>query len=69
MSAVLRVVIDDNTAKRLHAIAAERFNQHKIGDAERERQIEELAENAISEAALDFYRDRGFRDDPAGAAP
>jgi predicted transcriptional regulator len=68
MSRILSIVLDDATEKRLQAIAGERFNQHHAGELERERQLCELAESAVSEAALDWFRDRGFADDPAREA-
>lgn len=60
---VIRVVLDDQTLARMQVIAAERFNQVGIGDAERDRQLEELADAAVSEAALEAFRHR--KDDPA----
>jgi hypothetical protein len=52
MSGLIRVFIDGDTAKRLAIIA------HETG-----REVAELAESAVSEAALEYFRSRN--DDPA----
>jgi hypothetical protein len=55
---VIRVVIDDDTWRRLNAAAIDREGPHP-GTAEQERRIEVLAEAAISEAALGWWKEHG----------
>ncbi len=52
--AMYRIHIAEVAARRYAAIAKE------TGET-----IHDLMCNALEEAALNFYRDRGFRDDPA----
>lgn len=59
---MLHVMVDAQTLARLRVVAAETFDQRAAGDAELDRQLEELAENAVAEAALNAFRNRA--DDP-----
>ncbi len=53
----MTLVIDEKTFVRLKAAAHDRFGPPS-GEAEHMRQIEELAEAAVSEAALNYFRGR-----------
>lgn len=53
---ILSVYIDEKTAARMRSIAAEKG-----------RSVEELAECAVSEAALDYFRLAPLNSDPGRA--
>ena len=50
----MKIYVDDDTQKRLEAIAREPG-----------RTVADLATAAVEEAALDYFRNRKVKDDPA----